>query len=87
VGTSAAEEIESIRRQQTELNASIIRAYLADISDLRAEAAGEFIVGACERMAIWCERHPEITPDLATEYTLDILWSGLQGKERTLGSG
>jgi AcrR family transcriptional regulator len=50
--------------------------------DLRAEAAAEFVVGACERLAIWCERHEEVSPELATEYAMDVLWTGLRSRAR-----
>lgn len=78
VGASAAEEIEGIRRQQTEFNASLMRVYLPHASELQVEATAEFLVGACERMAVWAENNPEITPELATHYSLDILWNGLR---------
>ncbi len=84
MGGSAADEVEAIRQQQTELNASLLRVFLTAASDLEVEAAAEILVGACERMAIWCERHSEVTPEMATEYTLDILWGGLQGKQRPM---
>lgn len=67
IGTPAADEIEQIRRQQT---------------DLRTEATAEFVVGACERLAIWCERHEDVSPELATEYAMNVLWSGLSGRSR-----
>ncbi|MDV6011872.1 TetR/AcrR family transcriptional regulator [Haloechinothrix sp. LS1_15] len=81
VGTSAAEEVEAIRRQQTEFNASLMRAYLPGVSDIEVEAAAEFLVGACERMALWAENYPEVTAADATGYTMDILWNGLGSKQ------
>ncbi|SNR80392.1 transcriptional regulator, TetR family [Haloechinothrix alba] len=81
VGASAADEVEAIRRQQTEFNASLIRAYLPGVSDLEVEAVAEFLVGACERMAIWAERQEEVTPERATGLTMDILWNGLGNKQ------
>ncbi len=78
MGGSAAEEIEAIRQQQTALNASMLRAYFTEGPDLETEAAAEVMVGACERMAIWCERHSEVTPEMAAEFTMNILWGGLQ---------
>ncbi|MFE0022665.1 TetR/AcrR family transcriptional regulator [Amycolatopsis sp. NPDC059021] len=77
IGTPAADEIEQIRRQQTDLIAALVSAYLADDDHLRAEAAAEIVVGSNERLAIWCERHEEVTPEMATEYAMDVLWSGL----------
>jgi AcrR family transcriptional regulator len=76
-GTSAADEIEETRRQQTDLIAALMSSYFDSGSDLQVEASAEFVVGACERLAIWCERHDEVSPDAATGYAMDILWRGL----------
>ena len=82
IGTPAADEIEETRRQQTDLIAALMSGHFDSGDDLRAEAAAEFVVGACERLAIWCERHDEVSPELATEYAMDVLWSGLQHRAR-----
>lgn len=82
IGTPAADEVEETRRQQTDLIAALMSGYFDSGDDLRAEAAAEFVVGACERLAIWCERHDEVSPQLATEYAMDVLWSGLQRRAR-----
>lgn len=82
IGTPAADEVEETRRQQTDLIAALMSGYFASGDDLRAEAAAEFVVGACERLAIWCERHDEVTPEMATEYAMDVLWDGLRRRAR-----
>ncbi|OXM67737.1 TetR family transcriptional regulator [Amycolatopsis vastitatis] len=82
IGTPAAEEVEETRRQQTDLIAALMSGHFDSGDDLRAEAAAEFVVGACERLAIWCERHDEVSPELATEYAMDVLWSGLRERAR-----
>jgi len=82
IGTPAADEVEETRRQQTDLIAALMSGHFDSGDDLRAEAAAEFVVGACERLAIWCERHDEVSPELATEYAMDVLWSGLQHRAR-----
>jgi AcrR family transcriptional regulator len=76
-GTSAADEIEEIRRQQTDLIAALISGFFDSDSQLQVEAKAEFVVGACERLAIWCERHNDVSPELATQYAMDVLCSGL----------
>jgi AcrR family transcriptional regulator len=83
IGTPAADEVEETRRQQTDLIAALMSGYFDSEDDLRAEAAAEFVVGACERLAIWCERHEEVNPETATEYAMDVLWSGLRARART----
>lgn len=82
IGTPAADEVEETRRQQTDLIAALMSGYFAGDDDLQAEAAAEFVVGACERLAIWCERHEEVTPEMATEYAMDVLWAGLRRRAR-----
>ncbi|MEU7782981.1 MULTISPECIES: TetR/AcrR family transcriptional regulator [unclassified Amycolatopsis] len=82
IGTPAADEVEETRRQQTDLIAALMSGYFDSGDDLRAEAAAEFVVGACERLAIWCEKHDEVNPETATEYAMDVLWSGLQHRAR-----
>ncbi|HVW40923.1 MAG TPA: TetR/AcrR family transcriptional regulator [Amycolatopsis sp.] len=82
IGSGASGEIDATRRQQTDLIAKLMEGYFDTGSPLRVEAAAEFVVGACERLAIWCERHEEVTPDRATDYAMDILWTGLRERAR-----
>ncbi|MEC3978394.1 TetR/AcrR family transcriptional regulator [Amycolatopsis sp. H20-H5] len=82
IGTPAADEIEQTRRQQTDLIAALMSGHFDNGDDLRAEASAEFVVGACERLAIWCERHDEVTPEMATGYAMDLLWDGLNRRTR-----
>lgn len=82
IGTPAADEVEETRRQQTDLIAALMSGHFDSGDDLRAEAAAEFVVGACERLAIWCERHEEVSPETATEYAMDVLWAGLRQRAR-----
>ncbi|MGH3470212.1 MAG: TetR/AcrR family transcriptional regulator, partial [Thermocrispum sp.] len=69
LGSSASDEVEAIRRQQTELHALYLRAFAPDAPHDEVEAAAEILVGACERMAVWCERKGDITPERAADYT------------------
>ncbi|WP_176968685.1 TetR/AcrR family transcriptional regulator [Amycolatopsis xylanica] len=82
IGTPAADEIEETRRQQTDLIATLMAEHFDADSGLQAEASAEFVVGACERLAIWCERHDDVTPEAATRYAMDILWAGLGNRAR-----
>lgn len=77
IGTPAADGIEATRRQQTDLIAALMSDYFDTSSELQVEASAEFVVGACERLAIWCERHEDVSPDQATDYAMTILWGGL----------
>ncbi|OZM74178.1 TetR family transcriptional regulator [Amycolatopsis antarctica] len=81
-GTSAAEEVEATRRQQTDLIAFLMAGYFDDSDPLHVEASAEFVVGATERLAIWSERHEDMTPEQVTDYAMDILWHGLGVRAR-----
>ncbi|WP_121002844.1 TetR/AcrR family transcriptional regulator [Saccharothrix australiensis] len=74
---SAVEEVEGIRRQQTDLIAAVIAGLDTDIGHVEAEAVAEIVVGATERLALWCERHPEVGPERATDYVMDVVWRGV----------
>lgn len=78
IGTSASDALEATRRQQTDLIAKLMSEYFDTGADhLLLQAAAELVVGASERLAIWCEQHDEVTPEMATDLAMEILWSGL----------
>lgn len=78
VGTSAAKELEATRTQQTDLIARLLDAYLEALDPALARAMAEFVVGGCERLAIWCEQRDDVTPEVATSYAVNLLWGGLR---------
>ncbi|CAM05530.1 TetR family transcriptional regulator [Saccharopolyspora erythraea NRRL 2338] len=75
--SSVHTELESIRLQQTELTASLMRVARPDLEPLQLEAFAEAIIGACERLALWRERRPEITPQDATRHLMTLLLPSL----------
>ncbi|MBB3661294.1 transcriptional regulator, TetR family [Prauserella flava] len=82
VGT-ASEELETTRQQQTDLIATLMgdftdpeTARFAEESGL-LQAAAEFVVGGCERLAIWSEQRDDLTPEIVAEYAVNLLWGGL----------
>ncbi|CAL9620383.1 HTH-type transcriptional regulator BetI [Actinosynnema sp. ALI-1.44] len=77
---SAVEEIEGIRRQQTDLIAAVIGSFDTDIDVVEAEAFAEIVVGSTERLALWCERRPEVGPALATTYVMEVVWRGVANR-------
>lgn len=79
LGTTVSDEVEAIRRQQTEFNMALIRAYAPDADADLVEAAAEILVGACERMSVWLEQHEDATPEQATALTIKVFWGGLSG--------
>ena len=77
---SAEEEIEGIRTQQTALIGAVIAGFSPDLEPLEAEAFAEIVVGSCERLALWCERRPEVGPALATDYVMTVVWQGVASR-------
>ncbi|GAA0966468.1 TetR/AcrR family transcriptional regulator [Actinocorallia libanotica] len=71
--------VEDVRRQQHELIAPVLAAWAPALPPTAVEAYTEIIIGACERISLWCTRRPDITPEQAAQYTLDFCWSGLSG--------
>nr|WP_189222600.1 TetR/AcrR family transcriptional regulator [Saccharothrix coeruleofusca] len=73
----AVAEVESIRTQQTDLIAAVLSGFARGIDPLEAEVFAEVVVGATERLALWCERRPEVGPALATDYAMGVVWRGI----------
>lgn len=78
VGPSAAEEIEAVRRQQTDLISHTMALHAGDSPAVDLTPAAEVIVGGCERLALWCERHPETTAQDAAELVVRLVWFGMR---------
>ncbi len=73
----AAEEVEATRRQQTAFMAGAMASFLPEVPPTRLEAYAEILVGACERLTLWRDRHPEVTATEAAGCVLDLAWPGL----------
>jgi AcrR family transcriptional regulator len=78
VGPSAAEEIEAVRQQQTDLISGTMALYAPQPPPFDMTPAAEVIVGGCERLALWCERNPETSPEQAAELVMQLIWSGIR---------
>ncbi|MEU4802899.1 TetR/AcrR family transcriptional regulator [Actinosynnema sp. NPDC023587] len=74
---SAVAEIEGIRRQQTDLITAVIAGFDSGVDAIEAEAFAEIVVGSAERLALWCERRPEVGPESAAHYVMDVVWRGV----------
>ena len=44
-----------------------------DLGQQRLEAFAESIIGACERLAVWRDNQPEVTPEEATEHLMALI--------------
>jgi len=79
----AAGEIEAVRRQQTDLITAQMEQLAPDRPHRDLEAYAEIIVGACERLALWRSRNPEVGVEEAARQMMDLTWHGLS----SLGGG
>lgn len=75
--TVAAEVLEGIRAQQTDFIAALLAAQAPDADPQRLAGWAQVIVGACERLAVWRACSRLVTGDQATEYLMDLVWTGL----------
>ena len=73
----AGEALEGIRAQQTDFVAGLLAAWAPDASAQQLTGWAHVVVGACERLAIWRAGDPAVTAEQATEYLMDLAWTGL----------
>ncbi len=71
--------IEGIREQQSAATLATLRESpdLAAVPGTALEGYAEVIVGACERVAVWRTRRPEVSVADATAIVVSSVWSGL----------
>ena len=74
---SACEELEAARRQQTALISESMSKYGPQPAPFDLTAVGEIIVGGCERLALYCQQNPDVTPELAAELVMQLTWFGI----------
>ncbi|WP_037080140.1 TetR/AcrR family transcriptional regulator [Pseudonocardia spinosispora] len=85
VGT-AGEAVDSIRNQHIDLIVGMIRLQAPDADPRRLESYAHIIVGASERLALWRNRRGDVSAADATEYLMDMIWTGMGGKWRERGA-
>jgi AcrR family transcriptional regulator len=80
VASQASPLIESIRAQQSAATASTLAAApgLESVSPELLEGYAEVIVGACERVAVWRTRRPQVSAADAAELVVATVWGGLE---------
>jgi AcrR family transcriptional regulator len=79
------EAIEEIRAQQTDFIATLLAAQAPRADRQRLTGWAQVIVGACERLALWRARSG-VTSEQATDYLMDLVWTGLAGAADGLAS-
>jgi AcrR family transcriptional regulator len=75
----AGEALEGIRAQQTDFIATLLAAQAPGTDRQRLEGWAHVIVGACERLALWRGSAHTVTGEQATDYLMDLVWTGLAG--------
>ena len=80
VASQASPLIESIRAQQSAATASTLAAApgLASVPPELLEGYAEVIVGACERVAVWRTRRPQVSAADAADLVVATVWGGLE---------
>jgi AcrR family transcriptional regulator len=79
VASQTSPLIESIREQQSAATMATFRKApgLAGVPDTLLEGYVEVIIGACERVAVWRIRRPEVSTQQATDIVVSAVWTGL----------
>lgn len=77
-----AQEIEEIRRQQSDYTQALLAGLpgAEALTPLELAARAEMVTGACERVAVWRTAHADeaaISAERATELVMAALWPGL----------
>jgi AcrR family transcriptional regulator len=73
----AGEALEAVRAQQSDFTAALLAAQVPGTDPRRLAGWAQVIVGACERLANWRGAEPSVTAEQATEYLMDLVWTGL----------
>jgi AcrR family transcriptional regulator len=79
-----ADSLEGIRAQQTDFIATMLAAQAPEAGSVRVQAWAQVMVGACERLALWRRgaAGAGVSAEQATEYLMDLVWTGLAGLKR-----
>ncbi|MHA6793133.1 TetR/AcrR family transcriptional regulator [Pseudonocardia bannensis] len=77
ISAGAGPALEEIRAQQTDFIAALLATQAPDADPQRLAGWSQVIVGACERLALWRGQDPRVSSEQATEYLMDLAWTGL----------
>lgn len=75
----AADALEEIRAQQTDFIAGLLSAQVPGTAPERLTGWAQVIVGAGERLAVWRGQDERVTAEQATDYLMEVAWTGLAG--------
>jgi AcrR family transcriptional regulator len=77
---AAGSACEAVRTQQTDFIAELLATQAPDTEPQRLAGWAHVIVGACERLALWRGCVSRVTSTQATEYLMDLVWTGLANR-------
>lgn len=77
VAGSLADEVAERRYETAEKIAGLVRLALPHLEDETCSAFAHAISGACEQLAKWLRRHPEVSIDTAVDHAMATVWIGL----------
>lgn len=78
VAGPVASEVAERRYETAEKIAGLVKLALPHVDDETCSAFAHAISGACEQLAKWLRRHPEVSIDTAVSHTMATIWSGLE---------
>lgn len=73
----AGRALDDVRAQQSDFTAALLAEQVPGADPQRLAGWAQVIVGACERLANWRGGEPAVTAEQATEYLMDLVWTGL----------
>jgi len=77
--------LEGIRAQQTDFVATLLAAQFPNGAAQQLMGWAHVVVGACERLANWRAKDPTVTAQQATDYLMDLIWTGLGHAAQSAG--
>lgn len=77
VAGPAAAAIEAIRADQADYVAAQLAGAMPGVEAVELEGFAHAIIGACERVALWRLRRPQVTIDRAVDGVMALVWTGL----------
>lgn len=83
VAGGVAEETAQLRYDTAERIAVLISAAVPELPAEAASATAHVVSGACEQLAKWWRRHPEMALETVVDHLMTTLWGGIEALART----
>ncbi|GAB4001909.1 TetR/AcrR family transcriptional regulator [Nocardioides ultimimeridianus] len=83
VAGGVAAEAAQLRYDTAERIAVLISAAMPELPAETASATAHAVSGACEQLAKWWRRHPEMALETVVEHLMATVWGGMEALART----